>query len=185
MTGQFSDVLEAALLGHVFGGAAFPPPAATWVGLTTTPPAGAFAGTEVVGGGYVRMQAVWSSPSGSPPFVLNAQDIQWAAATADWGLIVGVDIYSAPSFGMYLCGGLLVNPADNVTPRPVQINQGDIFRIPIQGMTAGFSVPPPVPGLVVAGAGPAAQTRPHVPPPWPPAIRARMRSLAESIRARP
>jgi hypothetical protein len=185
MSGSLSPGLESALLAHTFGGVAFPQPAATWAALYVTPPSygpGA-AGFEVSGGGYLRMQAVWTAPGGVPPFVVNTQAVQWAAAASAWGTIYGVGILSDRSAGILLASGLLVDPADGVTPRPITIGQGDIFRFPINSLLIGFLAPSPAPATAGVGAGPAAVTRRLVPPPWTPAQRSLMRARPEVLRA--
>jgi len=184
VSGGLAYQLQNLLLAHCFGGLAFPQPAATWAALFRVAPEwGPFAaGQEVSGGGYVRMQAVWTPPLGVPPAVLNSQAMQWSAATAPWGTIHGVGILSAASSGLLLASALLVDPADGVTPRPVDIGQGDIFRFPIEGLLIGFLAPSPAPAMAGVSAGPAAVTR-HVAPPWTLAQRARMRAIPEVVRA--
>lgn len=71
---------------------------------------------EASGGAYARVQrdpldANWDNPT--PGDVDNAADIQYAAPTADWGLIVGLFIADAGSGGNVLYWGVLTT-AKNV-----------------------------------------------------------------------
>lgn len=157
MSNSFSAPLEQWLLQHVFGGIAYPAPSVHYVAAFTVAPQFVGGGTEVTGGGYVRMQVTFTAPQGTPPSVQNAQPVQWAAATASWGIIGSVAIMDAATAGNILASALLVDPADGVTPVAKQIDQGDIFRIGMGALSVGFTSPstPPIsvfPGTVMTAA---------------------------------
>jgi len=145
MSGTFSTYLESALLGHVFAGVNYVAPAAVFAALFTATPTPDGGGTEVAGGSYMRMAVAFSAPSGSPPTTSNPNAIQWAMATADWGVCTAAGLYDAPTLGNFLGAAPLVSAVDGVTPGPINIPAGSIFRLPPQGMVLGFVIPPQTP----------------------------------------
>lgn len=75
-----------------------------YVGLFTAVGADTGIGfTEVSGGSYARIatgSGDWSSPSGSAPMSMtNNFILTFPAATVDWGTIVGVGLFDAPTSG--------------------------------------------------------------------------------------
>lgn len=119
--GSFGDYLEAELLDHVFGAAAYTAPATVHVALYTATPGDANAsGTEVTGGSYARVAVTnngtnWPAASGtSPTSKSNGTAITFPAPTADWGVVVAFAIYDAASGGNELAwGALAVNKTIN------------------------------------------------------------------------
>lgn len=119
--GSFGDFLEAELLDHVFGAAAYSAPATLYVALYTATPGDANAsGTEVTGGSYARVAVTnnatnWPAASGtSPSTKQNGTAITFPAPTANWGVVVAFAIYDAATVGNELAwGALSVNKTIN------------------------------------------------------------------------
>lgn len=129
MAGSTTNFLRPLLLGHSLGYNVYEPPAAVYVGLTRTLPSAAFRGTEVVGGGYLRMLALFGS-TGDPRAAANTGDLQWPTATADWGTIGWFELWDDAFVGNRLYWGELVSPIDLVSPQTVQILAGATLLIP-------------------------------------------------------
>lgn len=68
-----------------------------FVGLFTAVPGEAGGGTEVTGGSYARQALGATASSGGA--AENDSEIAFPAATADWGTIVAVGLFSASSAG--------------------------------------------------------------------------------------
>jgi hypothetical protein len=106
-----SDYLEAAVLKHIFGVAAFVAPANIYVALSTANPGengGAIA--EPVGNGYARKQTVpanWTWNAGATR-IENSVDILFAAATGAWGTITHYAVFDAAGGGNLLFYGPLL-----------------------------------------------------------------------------
>lgn len=88
-----------------------------FVSLHTGLPTG---GGEVVGGGYARQAYAYSITGGNPSVAANTAMIQFPTATADWGVVAYVGIYTAASGGTLLAWGPL-----DVSK---QITTDDVFR---------------------------------------------------------
>lgn len=124
----FTNYLEDKVIGHVFGGTTFTPPATYYCGLQTVTPTDSGAGTEVSGGAYARQSIAWTVATGGTAQASNTAALEWAAATSDWGTVVTAGVYDA------LTGGNLVayetlTKTDFSTANPKVINEGDIFKI--------------------------------------------------------
>lgn len=121
-----SDYLKNATLNANVGGAALPAVPTFYVGLfTTTPASDGTGGVEVSGGGYARKAVTNNTtnfPTTSSGTKSNAADIQWTAATADWGTVAGVAIFDAPT------GGNQLYQKDLTTPRAVGTDIAFTFR---------------------------------------------------------
>ena len=141
MSGTFSTWLETKLLGHAFGGVAYPMPAGLWVGLYNTLPSQAGGGAEVAANGYTRMAVTFGPIAGAPPSMSNAASIQWASALVDWGTIAAAGIFDAQAAGNFLGSAGLVDPANPTVPAPKPITKGDAFRIPTGNLIVGFALP--------------------------------------------
>lgn len=165
--GSFSYQLEFQLLQAVFNGLTYPI-SPNWIALFTTMPTPSAPGTEVTGGGYTRQMLSFDPVySGPPPYTQNSVIIQWPAATASWGTLVAAGIFNQGSAGTMQAQGLLVDPADGVTPRPVTIGQGDVFRFPQAAIVVGFAQPGSATGI---SALPLLRLAPQIlrpPPPQP------------------
>jgi len=110
--GSFGDVLENALLNHVFqcGGANYTPPAGNiHVALSTADPGEAGAGiAEPSGGSYARVAvpaANWATAANG--VVTNANDVAFTACTVAWGTIAHFALFDANVAGNMLAYGAL------------------------------------------------------------------------------
>ena len=130
MAGSATNYLETAVLGHTLAFSAYTKPGAVYVGLCTTAPTAAAAGTEVTGGGYVRRQATMAMDSGGrPDLAANAVTIEWLPATGTWGTVGWFELWDAATLGNRLYWGELVDPADFVTPITRTVLATDIMRL--------------------------------------------------------
>lgn len=119
---SFTDYLENAVLGHVFGSATYTKPT-LYLGLFTAAPGETGGGTEVSGGSYARQATGAMTISGTAPTqAANGSVIEFPAATADWGNITHAAIFDAAS------GGNMLATAALATARNIQ--SGDILRVP-------------------------------------------------------
>lgn len=116
---SFSNYLENKVLGHVFGGTAYTAPTTLYVGLFTSDPGEAGAGTEVSGGSYAR-QTITFTVTGSQ--ASSSAAVEFPTATASWGTITYAAVYDAVSGGNLLASGALTTSKT--------IDSGDVFRIP-------------------------------------------------------
>ena len=103
-----------------------------YIGLLTAAPSDSASGTEVSTSGtaYGRVQVGDTGQgefTGSAGSVSNDAEFKWADATADWGTITHVGLYDASTGGNLLVYGTL--------QAPVEILNGDIFKIPASGFT--------------------------------------------------
>lgn len=148
MSGSLSTYLETALLNHAFGGPAYVPPSALYAALFTTIPTPDGGGTEVPpGGGYSRLPVLFSAATGSPPTMSNPAALQWPTASVPWGTLTAGGVFDNPTAGNMLGSAQLVSAVDGITPAPLAVNAGMIFRLPALGLVIGFIMPPfaPVP----------------------------------------
>ena len=88
-----------------------------YVSLHTGVPSG---GNEVVGGSYVRQALAYTLSGANPTQAANTAMIQFPTATADWGIISHVGIWSASGGGSLLVTGPLTVAK--------QITIDDVFR---------------------------------------------------------
>ena len=103
-----------------------------FIGLLTGAPSDSSAGTEVTttGTAYGRVQVGGSgqgSFTGSGGSVSNDTEFRWSDATAAWGTITHVGLFDASTGGNLLVYGQLQSSVD--------IDVGDIFKIPASGFT--------------------------------------------------
>lgn len=95
---SFSDYLENKILDHVFKGAVFTQPTNLYVALFTAGPSDSGGGTEVNGGGYIRVNHdTWDVASSGA--TQNTVAITFPKATASWGTVTHVGIYDAVTGG--------------------------------------------------------------------------------------
>lgn len=134
MPGSATDYLRQRVLGHTLGFTAYTMPATVYVTLCTTAPTATSAGTEVSGGGYTRMTAIFALVAGRTDQAANVSTIEWTPATTAWGAIGWFELRDAVSAGNRLYWGPLVDPADMVTPIIKNIGVADIFRLPAASM---------------------------------------------------
>lgn len=116
-----SDYAENKLGDALLRGVALTFPAALYVALFTVAPSDAGGGTEVAGGSYARVQngpslTTWkgthgstSGPSsGTSGLFKNAVPVTFPAPTGNWGTVVHIGVFDAPTGGnLWLQGPLL------------------------------------------------------------------------------
>ena len=120
---QASDYLENLIIDHFFRTRVAPKPATLYVALFTAAPSDAGGGTEVVGGGYVRvnlppLDASWTATqggtggnsSGVSGQTSNAVVIAYPAPTANWGNVTHFAFFDAPVGGNMLIWDALTAP---------------------------------------------------------------------------
>ena len=116
---SFSDTYETHVLNYLFTAGSVTRPTAWYVGLQTSSNTDSTPGTEVSGNGYVR-KAVTLTVSGN--LATNSGDLEWSAATGNWGTVTSLAVYDA------LTGGNQIAHSDLTAPKVVAT--GDVFRIP-------------------------------------------------------
>ncbi len=115
----FTDYLENKLLAHAFSNTAYTSPATVYAALYTVAPTDSTTGTEVSGGGYVRLAASFTTTGSAST---NAAALEWATATAGYGTVVAVAVLDASTSGNMLAFASL--------DASKTIATGDVFRIP-------------------------------------------------------
>jgi hypothetical protein len=118
---EMSDYLENALLNGTLNGTTFSAPTAVYVSLWTSNPNDDGSGTEVSGGSYARVSASFATATGTSGQVLNDANIEFATATASWGVVGWIGIHDSISGG-----NLLYHTALDTSKT---IDTGDIFKI--------------------------------------------------------
>jgi hypothetical protein len=140
MPGSKSNFLENELLDHWLGAAAYTAPANVFIGLFTVAPTDAGGGTEVTGGAYARVQVAnnatqWPAASGGSKS--NANAINFAQASADWGTVVAFGIFDALTSGNLLAWGWLGNDAGRLF---LGEHTGDLITCPGHTFVNGDTV---------------------------------------------
>jgi hypothetical protein len=134
MAGSLVDGLENSVLDHVFRNTTYTPDATVYVGLTTTIPSDSSGGTEVTGGSYARQACGFAAASGGS--ISNSGTITFPTASANWGTVVGFEIWSASSAGTRRAWGELLGPRKVFTCN----SSTDVFTSTSHGLTDGTSV---------------------------------------------
>lgn len=119
---SFTDAYETNVLNWVFTANAVTRPSSWSIALYTVAPGETGGGTEVSGGSYAR-QSVTMSVSGAN--ATNAAQIDWPAATANWGTVVACAVFDQ--------AGTMLAYAPLTTSKA--INTGDILRLPASSLT--------------------------------------------------
>ena len=114
---SFTNYLETEILDHVFGGNAYTAPATLYVGLYTAAPGEAGGGTELSGSGYARQTAAFTVSGNTAS---NSANIEFPAATGNWGTVTHAGIFDAST------GGNLIAYATLTSSKVVET--GDILR---------------------------------------------------------
>lgn len=114
---SFTNYLETEILDHVFGGNAYTAPATLYIGLYTAAPSDTGGGTELSGLGYARQSAAFDVTGNTAS---NSANIEFPAATGDWGTVTHAGIFDA------LTGGNLIAYATLTSSKVVET--GDILR---------------------------------------------------------
>lgn len=130
--GVISPWLATHLLNHAFKVAAMAQPASLAVGMFTSTTGG---GIEVAASGYARQAATFAAAGGSPVVSLNAADIQWPAAAADWGTVVAAGVFDAAN-NFYGWGNLL---GSDGTPITLTVLRADIVKIAAGQLSVGIT----------------------------------------------
>jgi len=106
--GSFSDHWEDEILDHLFGKGNYTPPT-IYVGLSTADPGDDGTGlSEPAGNGYARVATAgtdWNAASGGA--LDNANAIEFAEATGNWGTVTHFALFDASSGGNLLAHGSL------------------------------------------------------------------------------
>jgi len=122
--GSFSDYWENEILDHLFGKGSYAPPT-IYVGLSTADPGDDGTGlSEPSGNGYARVAtsaADWNSASGGS--LNNANALEFAEATGDWGTVTHTGFFDAATGG-----NVLAHSALTVSKT---ISNGDTMRFAI------------------------------------------------------
>jgi hypothetical protein len=116
MAGTKSNYLENAILNHWLGGATSTAPANVFFALFTANPTDSGGGTEVTGGSYARVSVANNTTNfatTSTGVKSNTTAVNFPAATASWGTVVGMAVFDASS------GGNMLVWADLVTAKAI------------------------------------------------------------------
>ena len=124
---DMSNYLENALLNGTLNATTYTAPTTVYVSLWTSNPNDDGSGTEVSGGSYARVAVSFATASGTSGEVLNDAAVEFAAATAGWGVVGWIGINDA------LSGGNLLYHAALDTSKT--IDTGDIFKIAIGNLS--------------------------------------------------
>ena len=114
---SFTNYLETEILDHVFGGNAYTAPSTLYVGLYTAAPGETGGGTELSGSGYARQSAAFTVSGNTAS---NSANIEFPAATSNWGTVTHAGIFDA------VIGGNLIAYATLTSSKVVET--GDILR---------------------------------------------------------
>lgn len=136
----FSNYLLNALCQLAYGNTSFTPPATIYVGLsTTTPNPDGSNVSEPNINGYARVAVAndtvhWHSAPAQPATgerQSNSQQIVFPTAAGDWGTVISVVLYDAPSGGNFLGYGQLATP-ENITAGQAYVFQPDQLTTTMQ-----------------------------------------------------
>lgn len=123
---SMSNWLENAVLDQVLRGVAYPGSSTIYAALFLTPTTDSGGGVEVSGGGYARVQVTtFGAPSSG--VISNTSNVQFPAATANWGLVTHFALYDASTGGNLLYHGPLTASKT--------VNAGDTFVLPPGNIT--------------------------------------------------
>lgn len=117
---SFTNSFETDVLNWGLTAGSVTRPTAWYIGLFTSDPTdtGA-AGTEVTGGSYARTAATFTVTGDTAS---NSGAVEFPAATANWGTVSHIGVFTASSGGTMLVHAILT------TAKAIAI--GDVFRIP-------------------------------------------------------
>lgn len=116
---SFSDTFETHVLDYVFTTDTLARPTAWYLALFTSNPGDGDSGTEVSGGGYARQSVTFTVTNDTAS---NSAAIEFPTATANYGTVSHVGVYTASS------GGDLIAHAALTSSKA--IDTGDVFRVP-------------------------------------------------------
>tara|TARA_R110002153_G_scaffold270596_4_gene437099 strand:- start:3500 stop:3883 length:384 start_codon:yes stop_codon:yes gene_type:complete len=117
---SFTNSFETDVLNWGLTAGSVTRPTAWYIGLFTSDPTdtGA-AGTEVTGGSYARTAATFTVTGDTAS---NSGAVEFPAATAGWGTVSHIGVFTASSGGTMLVHAVLTTAKAIAT--------GDVFRIP-------------------------------------------------------
>ena len=124
---DMSNYLENALLNGTLNATTYTAPTTVYVSLWTSNPNDDGSGTEVSGGSYARVAVSFATASGVSGEVLNDAAVEFAAATAGWGVVGWIGINDALSVG-----NLMYHTALDTSKT---IDTGDIFKIAVGNLS--------------------------------------------------
>lgn len=126
---EMSNYLEEKIINLTLRGQAYTAPASVWLALYTTDPSDADTGTECTGGSYQRQQITFSAPTDGTS--TNSAELEYDAATTDWGTIGYVGIHDAST------GGNLLYHSALTVAKPIA--EGDIFKVQVNNLSVTVS----------------------------------------------
>lgn len=103
-------------------------------------------GAEVARSDYARRLISFVMPSDEPAdsvVLANLATVEWPRAISLWGDIGWLTAYTQD--GVYFGWGAVVDPVDEITPRIVRIDRGDVARFRASGMRISPGYQPPRP----------------------------------------
>lgn len=116
---SFSNTFETHVLDYVFTTDILTRPTAWYLALFTANPGDGDTGTEVSGGGYARQSVTFTVTNDTAS---NTAAIEFPTATANYGTVSHVGVYTASS------GGTLIAHAALTSSKAIET--GDVFRVP-------------------------------------------------------
>ncbi|MHA6530180.1 phage tail fiber protein [Paenibacillus sp. BAC0078] len=101
MAMQISNWQAQQILNLALRGTAWTPPATVYLALYTSDPTAADTGIEVSGGGYARRPVSFAAAAleNGMMTIKSSAQVDFADATADWGLVTHVGIRTASAGG--------------------------------------------------------------------------------------
>ena len=123
---MLTDFTENKILDAIFGRRTWSgKPTTLFLSAMTSIPSDTGGGTEVVGNGHSRRSVPCNSSNwtfdAAQSALVNDNDISWSVATASWGLVTAIGVYSAAT------GGTLI--AYFALDTPIQIEQFFVLKI--------------------------------------------------------
>lgn len=123
---SISNYLETKLLEHCLRNISFTSPVTVYVSLHIADPTDAGSGTEVSGGGYARVAAIFGAASSPGGTISNSVDVIFPLATGSWGTITYFGIWDALSAGNLLLSGILSGSVSPITNDVVKFLTGQL-----------------------------------------------------------
>lgn len=117
-----SDYLRLANLNAALRGVSFTSPSSHYLALYTVAETSSGGGTEVTGGGYLRVSATFGAPSGFSSS--NTGQVTFPTPSAIWGQVVSAAVWDAIS------GGHLLYYGDLATPKFVDSGVSNVVYFP-------------------------------------------------------
>lgn len=129
---NISDYLRTALINHSLGVASYTSPSNLYAALYTTSPTSAGGGVQVTNADYARVVTGWNVASvGTTTNSIQFRFPATGVAASNWGTVVALGLFDAPTVGNLLFFGPLSAAA------AMSINA--YFAIAINGLTISLS----------------------------------------------